>query len=961
MLPGDKTKPSSSIAKGTVADRIKALQNNISAKERGSSSLLKSSKEKEKDKDTKPKLKDGKQTDPASDSESIPVPVILESSKEKKKTVAAAAAVATATATSSLLKKTAGKKDVAASKKKESASATETKTELGRSDKAKSFKQPPGGFPDSDDDNEDYSDIDSDNPAAASDMKVTSSKSKKAGTKPVAKVVAKSSSKPVKKSTKAEPVKIKTKKAAKEADSDEGSDEEKEKDSNATVTAGSGSTTAVDDSAAHAVKVESASTKDDAKPPSSPKKERAKISRKPGTPWGFWPSTPARPVKSSSSKPKESSTATKSSPPTAATPRPLRRSSTAVGIETEKSDIELKTPASKPTAKRASTFGLFGATPRSTTTPSKSRSVRDNSSKTRSRHASPERGAATAIVQDDNYAREKSAVSSKAAKMMGLPSATNESSAARRRSVKSKSKTGEITPAELRSKPPFADVLPAASAPDPYPISDDDDEDSDDNNKTSADQGKTTEKSAKRRSVAPTDNSGLADTNETATDAPSGQSPLDDSPSRKRSPLKRSMSNAQPTRKSEGFMGLFGLNRSKTVKEPRRSEPLFDTGRRSSSRREDLETTEDDRRPRRGRRSRYATDDEGFATDALPVTSNYEDAEASKAARKARRREKERETERDLYEKERDTRKASEKERREEERLRMEDEDKKARRAAREERKRQEAEDRKRDEARKEEVARDTEREERRARRRDSDRPKTDRRKSSYLPETDREADRSRGERRKSSYRDADVLPEKPRGTERKKSGYEDDVVEEARARTDRRKSTYVDGETDKERAKRRSSKRYSAAPAALPIRERTRDEERTSRRASGMPDEYYESRNGGYSRRDAPRYDTPYLGSGGDKTSSWVNSVNAEPPLPIPPEDVATVLEHPPELHTSSGEGRRRDGRDDRRRRRREPRERSSESGDDRDRRGSRRSSPPDAMPATKTRTSWFKKMVGV
>jgi hypothetical protein len=106
----------------------------------------------------------------------------------------------------------------------------------------------------------------------------------------------------------------------------------------------------------------------------------------------------------------------------------------------------------------------------------------------------------------------------------------------------------------------------------------------------------------------------------------------------------------------------------------------------------------------------------------------------------------------------------------------------------------------------------------------------------------------------------------------------------EDRPRGDRRRSSYVDDDM----AARRSSKR---APG-----------ERSSRRVSRVDpiENYFDPRNAGQSSQA-----TPYLGSDKDKTSSWVESLSKDNPLPIPPEDTATVIEPVPgeEPHSTDEE----------------------------------------------------------
>jgi hypothetical protein len=110
------------------------------------------------------------------------------------------------------------------------------------------------------------------------------------------------------------------------------------------------------------------------------------------------------------------------------------------------------------------------------------------------------------------------------------------------------------------------------------------------------------------------------------------------------------------------------------------------------------------------------------------------------------------------------------------------------------------------------------------------------------------------------------------------------------------------------------------------------RSSKRESRRISKAApvDDYFDPRNGNQNSAT-----TPYLGSGGDKTSSWVESVNREPPMPLAPEDTATVIEPAPEEEAEHGVESEEDirRRMHGRRERRKERESYRDSGDVRDR----------------------------
>lgn len=262
-------------------------------------------------------------------------------------------------------------------------------------------------------------------------------------------------------------------------------------------------------------------------------------------------------------------------------------------------------------------------------------------------------------------------------------------------------------------------------------------------------------------------------------------------------------------------MGIFGISRSKTVKEPRSSDPTF-------KKRRDTYSSEDEyvyRRDRRkSTRSPRETGDDGFATDAPAVTTDYEEAarrRAEKDGRRDRRAEDARIAEERIRakEREREARKQEARDRRAREDEARRSEEKEARRVARADRRAREEEERQRE----------LERDERRARRRDRDREREQRDRDEYAATQRRSMDRRK------SY---------AAGDERRKSRvYDDD-------------------------AKRRPSRR---------------------------DDDYYEPRGSGRPPS------TPYLAPGGDKTASWVNSVNENPPEPIPAEDVATIIEPKP------------------------------------------------------------------
>jgi hypothetical protein len=177
------------------------------------------------------------------------------------------------------------------------------------------------------------------------------------------------------------------------------------------------------------------------------------------------------------------------------------------------------------------------------------------------------------------------------------------------------------------------------------------------------------------------------------------------------------------------------------------------------------------------------------------------------------------------------------------------------------------------------------------------------------------------------------------------------------RPRNERRRSSYMDSDRDKDRdrSKRHSSKRHSTT---LPFRDRPRDEPTKSRRLSTNREEPMMNGKPGPSEPKAE----PYLASGSDKISSWVHSQSADPPLPLGPEETATVVEPPP---GAPGGGPSDDERRGERRRRRRERARDTKMSDEDDYSGERRRTrrSPDqyaTRPEPSKRTSWLKKFTG-
>lgn len=337
------------------------------------------------------------------------------------------------------------------------------------------------------------------------------------------------------------------------------------------------------------------------------------------------------------------------------------------------------------------------------------------------------------------------------------------------------------------------------------------------------------------------------------------------------------------------------------------------------------------REDRKVNRSRKPS--EGDVTDP-------EEAEAKEARRRERRERREREAADDEARAARRKEKERARAREEEDRLAREDEEREARRkeerrARRAERDARRAEE---DRVREDEIAREERRERRRQRAEEeaaSARPKTDRRRSYMDAPEDEEARRIR--------------------------------------REERRMRRSVDQGGDKERP--RPSRRRSDHPGPI--------------------DGYFDKRNGERSPVESGGLPAPIahaIKTGGDKTASWVHSVNEEPPPPPPVE--GTIIDAP--VHSGRDEApdalddltarefrhrrrREKDGYPDddserRRRRRHEAEGVRSSDGSSHDRRksyagpsnsmgysdmGPRAYDGRPSMPAGR-RTSWFKKMTG-
>ncbi|QDS74291.1 hypothetical protein FKW77_003641 [Venturia effusa] len=627
---------------------------------------------------------------------------------------------------------------------------------------------------------------------------------------------------------------------------------------NAEGTQGSGSTTAVDSQADGKLPT----PPPDAKTMSPVKKERAKVVRSTtgGSAWGLWGVSTPKQIRDRAKQatPAPAPKASANAKPMMVRPRTARKESVsasaaaASGAESDKKTTSPPKPA-KPVPKRAPTFSLFGSAP----TPRKTvRAAATPRSRPQSRRTSPSRTDGTKTEGDDELPR----VSSKAAKVMGIR-ARGGPSASRR--VKSKGKLAEIAPRkEIRCSPSKENNsnTQRIGPPDPYAI-DDEPVMVDNGLETYAESSPVGAKKPKGKSVAEATSSTNDDGILVDVDASEGTRGIaadsQERPfgrrSRKPSPTKRrSQSRHNPRTSSGGIMGLFsGLSRSKTVKEPRTSDPTFSASR---SRRDDYGSDDgsgnrdkrmsgafDDnfeQRQRRRRKSRRdtAVDDEGFTTDAPGATTDYEEADRQRAERRAARRAEERRNAEDA-------RANEERAARRRERDQEKERDREARRIARAEQIRQEEEARRREE-----------KEARRAARRIRDEERMREEEQARLDEQERiEKEERRARRRAQKERDRDR--DMPRESER-----------EDRPSGHRRKSSYMDS---KRTPGDRSSRRISRAD----------------------PIEYYfDPRNAGQSSQA-----TPYLGSDKDKTSSWVESLSKDNPLPLAPEDTATVIEPTP------------------------------------------------------------------
>ena len=159
----------------------------------------------------------------------------------------------------------------------------------------------------------------------------------------------------------------------------------------------------------------------------------------------------------------------------------------------------------------------------------------------------------------------------------------------------------------------------------------------------------------------------------------------------------------------------------------------------------------------------------------------------------------------------------------------------------------------------------------------------------------DRDARRAE-EDRLAQEEEAKTAERRERRREKERSRAEEETS--SRPKTgDRRRSHMDAGEEDPEaRRIRREERRVRRS--VDPVAEE-KERPRTSRRRTDVPapvDDYFDKRNGeqaSYAPTTAPPADgRPYIKSGGDKTTSWVDSVNESPPPPPPIE--GTIIDAP-------------------------------------------------------------------
>ena len=394
-------------------------------------------------------------------------------------------------------------------------------------------------------------------------------------------------------------------------------------------------------------------------------------------------------------------------------------------------------------------------------------------------------------------------------------------------------------------------------------------------------------------------------------------------------PVRRTTSSAKRT---AGLMGgILGAFSARPTPDRRQSRAYEseDGRRKRGSAYDDDHAKRLRREDRNVNRSRMPSDSNGPA-DPAPVT-DVEDAEAKEARRRERRERRDREAA-----------------------------DEEARTA-----RRREKEEGRRVRAREEEDEREAEK--RRARRAE---------KVARRAEDDRlarEEEQAREERR-----------ERRREKERQRA--EDEAASASRPKTDRRRSYMDPPEDDEARRLRREERRMrrSVDPGA------DKERPRPSRRRSDYPaaDGYFDKRNGEHSPGVVPSPIAHAIKTGGDKTASWVHSVNEDRPPPPPVE--GTIIDAP--VHYAEDDAP--DALDDttaREYRNRRRREQGEYADEDSERRRRRRGDVPsgsggsshgrnksyggpsnslgyddmgvktwDGRPANNRRQSWFKKIAG-
>nr|POE71428.1 hypothetical protein CFP56_62523 [Quercus suber] len=390
---------------------------------------------------------------------------------------------------------------------------------------------------------------------------------------------------------------------------------------------------------------------------------------------------------------------------------------------------------------------------------------------------------------------------------------------------------------------------------DPYAIDDDDDlvmvDPPEDSAKDMPPYETSRDKRSRRSKRQPGMMSGGLAEDETMTDT---ARPSDEANDFVRPALKRSSTTAS---KKPGLMGgLFGAAFGSSRPTPERRTSKAYESEDGMSRRKRGSVYEEDaakrlrRDDRKVRRSRKQSDAEGL-TDAAPLTETEDPVrEARRAERRARKeREAAEEESRSARRREKDeARRAQARE--EEERVAREDEEREERRRIRRaEREQQRAEE---DRIAREEEAKASERRERR-----------------------RERERLRAEEEAAMTRPK--APDRRRSTVDRSA--DDDEARRVR-REERRVRRSVDQSAGMERDAARNSRRRSAygPPAG---------------------DAYYDKRNGeaptrGAGKTSPPNADgvRPFVKPGGDKTASWVHSINSDPPPPPPLE--GTIIDAP-------------------------------------------------------------------